>query len=136
MARVTRILILWLALMWASTVAPASAEWFGDLYLGGALTGNQDIDSDVAVLGVLSDESMISTPRPRRVDVGRLRIFWPARHSSVWGMIAQALYEARLASVATNDAHLVVANKILGYSILLIQGAGPWLIPSATRRSC
>jgi opacity protein-like surface antigen len=49
MARVTRMLILWLLLMGASTVAPASAEWFGDLYLGGALTGTQDIDSDVAM---------------------------------------------------------------------------------------
>jgi hypothetical protein len=40
----------WLLLLWASTVAPASAEWFGDLYLGGALTGTgtQDIDADVA----------------------------------------------------------------------------------------
>ena len=40
-------LIPWLLLVWASTVAPASAEWFGDLYLGGALTGTQDIDADV-----------------------------------------------------------------------------------------
>jgi opacity protein-like surface antigen len=50
MARVTRRVLLGLLLVWASSVTPASAEWFGDLYLGGALTGTgtQNIDSAVA----------------------------------------------------------------------------------------